>query len=275
MLGVRCGRVIVRRLNMRNFMILIGRRLSVAWIISGVAVFAVGCGASSVGTRDPGGPVSESHAIAYAKAVNLRPSDVQGLVGSTVALRRETKYGPFGTLGERCTGGVDTPGEVFGVLSQRFSRNYERQSSFFPIESVFSAVYLLRSDAIASHEVAVFVSARARSCLKRDNYDHATITGTKREPSFTDVKIAPLSLPAGRASAHGDRVTAVEAAFLEAPRVRGRPNYYEDFVGFSVGPAVITLHATGSPRPFPAATERRLLSLLYRRAEVSSSILSS
>ena len=159
-LGVRCGRVIVRRLNMRNFMILIGRRLSVAWIISGVAVFAVGCGASSVGTRDPGGPVSESHAIAYAKAVNLRPSDVQGLVGLTVALRRETKYGPFGTLGERCTGGVDTPGEVFGVLSQRFSRNYERQSSFFLIESVFSAVYLLRSDAIASHEVAVFVSAR-------------------------------------------------------------------------------------------------------------------
>jgi hypothetical protein len=216
-----------------------------------------------------GGPVSESHAIAYANAINLRPSDVHGLVGSTVALRRETKYGPLGSLGERCAGGVDAPGEVFGVLSQRFVRGQEHQSNFLPIESVFSAVYLLRSDAMASQEVSVFASARASSCLKRDNYDQVSTTGTKSEPLFTDVKIAPLSLPAGSVSAHGHRVTAVEAAFLEAPHVRGRPNYYEDFVGFSVGPAVITLHATGSTHPFPAATEQRLLSLLYRRAEAS------
>jgi hypothetical protein len=258
-------------------MILIARRLSMAWLISGlvVAVFAAGCGASSVDTRDPGGPVSESHAIAFAKAVNLRPSDVQGLVGSTVALRRETKHGPYGSLGERCAGGVDEPGEVFGVLSQSFSRNYEYQSSLFPIESVSSAVYLLRSDATASHEVAVFASARARSCLKHDNFEQVVTAGSKRESFFTHVKISALFLSAGSVPARGHRVTAVDAAFLHVSRTKGRPNYYEDSLSFSVGPAVITLTATGSPRPFPVATERRLLLLLYRRAEASSSILNS
>jgi hypothetical protein len=247
----------------------IARRLAVASLVSGlVAVFAAGCGASSVGIINLGGSVSESHAIAYANAINLRPSDVHGLVGSTVALRRETKYGPLGRLGERCAGGVDAPGDVFGVLSQRFVRSREHQRSFLPIESVFSAVYLLRSDAMASREVSVLASDRARSCLKRDNYDEVvSTTRTKSEPLFTRVKIAPLSLPAGSVVAHGERVTAVEAAVIEAPHVRGRPNYYEDFVGFSVGPAVITLHVTGSTHPFPAATEQRLLSLLYGRAK--------
>lgn len=260
----------------RNVTILIARRLSAASLASGlVAVLVAGCGAASVGTISLGGPVSESRAIAYANAINLRPSDVHGLVGSTVALRRETKYGPSGSLGERCAGGVDALGQVFGVLSQRFVRSREHRSGFFPIESVFSAVYVFRSDATASHEVSVLASARARSCLKRDNFDQMTTTGAKSERLFTDVIIAPLSLSAGSVSAQGHRVTATAAAFLEVPRARDRPNYYEDFLGFSVGPAVITLHATGTTRPFPAATEQRLLSLLYRRAEESSSILSS
>jgi hypothetical protein len=38
---------------------------------------------------------------------------------------------------------------------------------------------------------------------------------------------------------------------------------------------VITLHATGATHPFPSVIEQRLLSLLYRRAEASSSLLSS
>ena len=260
----------------RNVTILIARRLSVASLVSGlVAALVAGCGSSSVGIIDLGGPVSESHAIAYANAINLRPSDVHGFVGSTVALRRKTKYGPYGSVGERCAGGVDASGEVFGVLSQRFVRSHEHEGSFVPLESVFSAVYLLRSDAMAAHEVSVFASARARSCLKRDNFDQVSATRTKSEPLFTDVKIAPLSLPAGSVSAHGHRVTAVKAAFLEAPDAGHRPNYYEDFLAFAVGPAVITLHATGSTRSFPAATEQRLLSLLYRRAEEGSSILGS
>jgi hypothetical protein len=259
----------------RNLTILIARRLSVASLVSVVvAVFVAGCGASR-GDSYPRRSVSEAQTVAYAHAVNLRPADVRGFVGSTAALRRKTRYGPYGTLGERCAGGVTQPGDVFGVLSPTFRRRHGLESGSLPIdESVFSAVYLLRSDAMASHEVSVFASARARSCLKRDNYDQVSTTGTKSDPLFTDVKIAPLSLLAGSVVAHGHRGTAVEAAFLEAPHMRGRRNYYEDFVGFSVGPAVITLHATGSTHPFSAATEQRLLSLLYRRAEESSSILS-
>jgi hypothetical protein len=259
-------------------MTLVMRRSVVMWLLAGLAAasLAAGCGTSSVNASDPSGPVSESHAIAYAKAVNLRPSDLRSLAGSTIALRRETKYGPFGTLGERCAGGADAPGEVFGVLSQRFARP-EHEGSLFPIESVFSAVYVLRSDAMASHDVAVFGSARARSCLKRDSFEQAVNRGSKqeRESFFTHVKISRLVLSAGSVPALGLRVTAVDAAFLHAPGTKGRPNYYEDFVAFAVGPTVITLKATGSPRPFSVATERRLLSSLYRRAQANRSILSS
>jgi hypothetical protein len=201
--------------------------------------------------------------------------DPAGRVRETISGAKKVITHYAGTGEAVAWSGVTQPGDVFGVLSPTFRRRHGLESGSFPIESVFSAVYLLRGDAMASHEVSVFASARASSCLKRDNYDQVSTTGTKSEPLFTDVKIAPLSLPAGSVSAHGHRVTAVEEAFLEAPHVKGRPNYYEDFVGFSVGPAVITLHATGSTHPFPAATEQRLLSLLYRRAGANSSILSS
>jgi len=52
----------------------------------------------------------------------------------------------------------------------------------------------------------------------------------------------------------------------------GRSNYYEDFFAFIVGSTVITLNATGDPHPVPAATERRLLSLLYSRAEAHNKL---
>ena len=52
----------------------------------------------------------------------------------------------------------------------------------------------------------------------------------------------------------------------------GRSNYYEDFFAFVVGSTVITLNATGDPHPVPAATERRLLSLLYSRAEAHNKL---
>ena len=64
---------------------------------------------------------------------------------------------------------------------------------------------------------------------------------------------------------YGLRMAADSA--LEVPGTTGRSNYYEDFLGFAIGRAVITLHAIGDPRPFPSATEGRLLSLLYSRAE--------
>ena len=45
-----------------------------------------------------------------------------------------------------------------------------------------------------------------------------------------------------------------------------RQPYYEDVLGFSSDPHEIFLKVTSSPRD-PAATDRRLLTLLYSRAE--------
>ena len=42
---------------------------------------------------------------------------------------------------------------------------------------------------------------------------------------------------------------------------------YVDEFGFVAGPSEIRLNATGTPQPMATATERRLLALLYGRAQ--------
>jgi hypothetical protein len=248
-------------------------RPSLASLVFGLVALLVGCGTSAVGTSGRGAPVDESRAIVYANAINLRASDVPGLVGSATAHQRPTQYGPFGRLGDRCAGGAVRHGDVLGVLSDRFVGGHERHPSFFPIRSVVSAVYVFRDDAMASQEASVKGTARALSCLRRDGFEPpATVTG-KGEPLLSGVEIRPVSLSAGRATAHGYRLSGVLAPFLKAPRAGGRPNYYEDLLGVAVGRAVITLKLTGSPRPFPATTERRLVSLLHGRAVAASEAL--
>jgi signal peptidase I len=260
-------------------MILTVRRRFVIWLLFGViaVVLTTARGASSMGAAsDTGPPVDGARAIAFAQAVNLRASDVRGLVGARVGLPRGARVGPFGTAVERCDGGVAQPGDVFGVVSRRFTReNVHRSaggvsSSFLPIESVYSGIYLVASSAMASHEIEVSESARRRSCIKRI----LEAQRLAREPFFAHVHVSAVPSPLKGIPGYGLQATAVVATFLHAPHVTGRPNYYEGFFGFAVGQAIITLHTTGSPRPFPSATERRLLSLLYERAEASSGILS-
>jgi hypothetical protein len=241
--------------------------------LSAVAVLVVGCGTSSTVASGAVSPTMKAQAIAYAHAVNLRVADVPGLVGSRP--RTEIRSGPFGAVMEKCDGGAARAGEVIGVLSESFERNNKRHNgllfrdSLLPIESVQSTVYLTRSSALASHEFAIADSARARACLKSLNVseNHATKRegATAEEPLFTDIEVAALTSPLHAVRVYGLRVTANST--LESSGTTGHSNYYEDFLGFVIGPAVITLHTKGDPRPFPSATEGRLLSLLYSRAE--------
>ena len=176
---------------------------------------------------------------------------------------------------EKCDGTVAGAGEAIGILSESFARNNKRHNgrgssnSWLPIESVQSAVYLMRSSALASQEFAAADSARARTCLKSVNISEDPTMkregATIGEPLLTHIRVSALRSPLRTVQAYGLQMTAESA--LEAPGMTGRSNYYEDFLGFVIGRAVITLHATGDPRPFPASTEGRLLSLLYSRAE--------
>jgi hypothetical protein len=85
------------------------------------------------------------------------------------------------------------------------------------------------------------------------------------QPLFSNVAVSALRSPAQGISAYGLRISADFA--IKALGTKGRSHYYQDVLGFAVGPAVIVLSDMGSPQPDPAATERRLLSLLHSHAE--------
>jgi hypothetical protein len=163
-------------------------------------------------------------------------------------------------------------GGTIGIVSRRFRRNNAQQQgehfsdSLLPFESMRSAVYVMGSAALASREIATAASDRGRMCLKRVNVSHnATIVaeGAKvREPLLSQIEVSALPSSMRGVQVYAWR-TMADAA-IEAP---SRSPYYEDSFAFAMGPAVITLDATGSPHPFPGATERRLISLLYRRAK--------
>jgi hypothetical protein len=253
------------------------RRIAFAWLfLAATAALLAGCGKSSRASTGTANTHVTAQDITYADAINLRAADVPGLVGAKLTRQRPTRSGPFGTEMETCDGGVVGAGAVIGISSQRFRRSNERHGhvlsfsdTLLPIESVHSAVYILRSAALAFQDFTAANSARARACLKHLILSEDATTrregASHSEPLFAQVEASSLPSPLRGVSGYGLRITAALA--IEAPGTEGRSKYYEDSFGFVIGRTVITLNTTGDPQPFPSASERRLLSLLYCRAE--------
>ena len=133
----------------------------------------------------------------------------------------------------------------------------------------------MRSAALASREIAEVEAASKSSavatCLKRHlEEERANVGegsksgGSAGKPLFSNVELSKLSSPVQGIPAFGLRITADFR--IKAPGTKGPFRYYQDFFGFAVGSAVVVLSDTGSPQPFPAATEQQLLSLLHSRA---------
>jgi len=173
-----------------------------------------------------------------ANAINLRASDVRGFVGRF----QRDRPAPNEPLGGTC--GAAVRGLV-GFSSQRFGRG---GTALLPTDSVSSSVYLMESEAAAARELALLGSARTRDCVK-------SATTIEARP------LAPLLRPLPVLGTRRTRELALTP--LGAP---GRSRVYVDEAGFAVGRVLVDLLALGTPHVFPLATERRLLSLLYSRA---------
>jgi hypothetical protein len=124
----------------------------------------------------------------------------------------------------------------------------------------------MASEAQAVRELAALGSRRARACIQRDA--ERTITEGERERAepflATPVEVlslAPLLRPLPVAGMRRIARVAIASPFAD-----GRSKVYLDQCGFVVGRVLVNLLAVGSPHPFPLASERRLLALLYRRA---------
>jgi hypothetical protein len=247
-------------------MILLSLRIVATWLVlTATAMLVAGCGGSShtssIGaTVGADKPIPSPQAVTYADAVNLRAADVPGLQAARLKPRAETADGPFGAAIDRCESAAVRVGKIFGITSQR----YVHLSS--PLKSVGSGVYYFKSEALAREYFTAAHSPRFAACVKTVASNRAkTVTreGSKvAEPMFNEPRLStlPASLPG--VPAYGLRLATHPS--LGGP---GRSEAYTDFLSFVKGDAVITLTAIGQTHPFPAARERRLLALLYTRAE--------
>jgi hypothetical protein len=218
------------------------------------AILGAGCGGSA-SKSDPLG--ASAPAAALANAINLRQADVPGL-SARFDRDRETRSGPLGNCDQA------SARAPIGFLSQRFSRGGTR---VLPTESVSSGVYLMASEAQAVREFDALGSARARACIGQEVV--RTIKKGERERAepllATPVQVVSLAPPLRPMSVAGMRRTVRLAT--ASPFSQGRSRYYLDQCGFVVGRVLVELLAVGSPHPLPLVTERRLLALLYSRAQ--------
>jgi hypothetical protein len=158
-----------------------------------------------------------------------------------------------------CETAAARSGVDFAISSQRFVHLTP------PLQSVGSGVYYFKSEALAREYLTVAHSPQFAACVKTVASNGAkavTREGSKvAEPMFIDPHLStlPVSLPG--VQTYGLRLATHPP--LGGP---GRSEAYTDFLSFVKGDAVITLTAIGQSRPFPAGSERRLLSLLYTRA---------
>jgi hypothetical protein len=219
----------------------------------------VACGGG--GTK----PVAKTQAIAFARAVNLRDADVPTMV--TIVAGFETKNGPPFS---GCTTNVAAADRVAAVESPWFRRSKSRSRNRFavpvpPVEGVHSVVYVLSEPGVASRNVASGRGAGTRECVTRESVLDAAEASSDHEPRKASIRGSAIPFPLTGISGYGIRVQGTFAA--AEFDLKKRPPYYEDTFGFAVGLAEIVLHAVGVGRPFPAAEERHLLSLLYDRAK--------
>ena len=218
-----------------------------------LALFACGVVVALAASGGESTPLSKTQAVAFARAVNLRASDLPGAKTEEVPSyeraqnEREAQVSWAKTI--RCARhdlAVRRPIDVGAPVSLLLAGRY-----------VGDGVRVMPSETVAASEVGAFASKRGHLCFARAAQVSVT---SANEPPENPEPLKTTFLQLGRSLGVGAiGVQTVSSA-------TGSRALYSDAVLFRVGSAEIEFFAFGK-QPFPAATERRLLSLLYRRAE--------
>ncbi len=204
-----------------------------------------------------GGSPAKTQALAFAHAVNLTAADVPGFKPTTehhsetaIEKRREREL-------QGCAGvGLEAGQSV----TQESSPDFKLEHGILDL-SVNSEVSVARTPALAAKELATIRSSHFRACLTK-YLD--LLFGEQDRPGTT---VGPISIvqgtpPApGASGSFGWRITAtITARGIKLP-------FYQDMLGFVYGSAEISLVSSGALRPFPAAVEQQLFTLLLDRAK--------
>ncbi len=269
------------------------RRPAAALIAAAVAaVLALGCGdgdgspqgvsGDSVETASAGAaePLStEESARAYARAVNLRASDLpyaEAQPPEDEEDRKEEAESARRTMRafERCLGGgvprFDRP--LAAVESPAFESTIA--GGFHGFEST---VEVMSSTEVATRQNEIYRSLRGQACVEHV-FPRLFEEELAETPEIGAIAMRPLPVPlTGLDGSLGYRVTTEITIGGPSPALTsyapGRPVEGEaiplfiDFFIFLSGQAEITLTLSAAPRPIPARISRNLLRVLHERAE--------
>jgi hypothetical protein len=203
--------------------------------------------------------ITKARAVAYAHAVNLRSTDVPEMsTSSPEGVVPAPKRSTFEF--SRCYGGVSPVRRVLKSHSPEFSVGHGAQSQLEESE-----VEVWPTPGLAARNFAANHTSRYRACLVR--FQEANNKNLNKERAG-QLQYGPLTvspLPDPLPGVDGSFGLRIAQSLLRGGQVRAQ--IYHDVFGFLSGPAEIELTATGFTTPVPSATEQRLLSLLYSRAQ--------
>ncbi|MFI4977394.1 MAG: hypothetical protein ACHQC8_01760 [Solirubrobacterales bacterium] len=242
--------------------------------LAAVAALAAGCGRNAASASVAAGERAQAHA--FAAEVNLQAADVPHF--RTVVSLNEPEpppigepEGPLKRQVEQCDGGPIVYQTTVAVPSSIFQSTGDTPAGQVPrVHTVLSAVYLMGSPSVATSYIAAAQSKRGLKCIERDE--------AAKRPKRTRVDVSTLRPPLSAAPAFGLRVGTCLTIFTacrngHAEEVKDRLWFaagpYVVMLAFVAGPTVLTRGELESAHPVASATERRLLGLLYSRAQAN------
>jgi len=248
----------------------------VAICLAGVSGLACG-GDGGDGGDGSTGPSAEAlakvRASDYARAVNLRASDVpyfEPIPDDEEEDPKEVRKHDRELM--ECVGVEDGPEPLAEVKSPEFGTDSPGE-----LLRVASSVEVGADADRAMGELRLIRSRRAEHCLRRV-YASAIEEEESSTAEVRDVSVSRARFPAadiedGFAYRFSASVTVhPSTSELTAYRPAAEPNasvtvrIYVDTIGFVVGPASVSLTATGVPTPVSRTLEHNLLRVLHERA---------
>jgi len=228
----------------------------VAIAAGGVTIALAGSGSSSA-------PITKAQAVAYAKAVNLRASDLPGATSVKGAI-----FGPEAVQYEALKCGLQGRPGIVPVGGGESWLSNRRALAGSIIALVGSLVVVAPSDYYAEVEIAGLQSKGGRTCLARALGRALSFERHHKTESSHTVKVTVVPIGEHVVGVHLDIHVLAKLPPIEGMKPKATEARYinVDAAFFRVGPADIVFFALGTTR-FPAATEIQLLMLLHSRAE--------
>jgi hypothetical protein len=241
--------------------------------LAGAAGLACGDGGGDSSTGPSSEALAKVRASDYARAVNLRASDVpyfEPIPDNEEEDPEEARKRDRELM--RCVGVEEDPEPLAEVKSPEFGTDSPGE-----LLRVSSTVEVGADAARAARELRLIRSRRAEHCLQRV-YASAIEEEESSTAEVSDVSVSRARFPApdiedGFSYRFSASVTVhPSTSELTAYRPAAEPNasvtvrIYVDIIGFVVGPTSVSLTATGVPTPVSRTLEHNLLRVLNERA---------